>query len=411
MLPWDPPPHLAPTLERVARLVAEEVEPLEPVFLAGGFPAVEGALEEIRGRVRAAGLWAPQLPRSLGGMGLALEEFAHVARVLGRTILGHYAFHCHAPDSGTMELLLEHGTPEQQELFLRPLADGRVRSCFAMTEPALPGSNPTWLATTARRDGDGYLLSGRKWFASSADGAAFAVVLAVTDPEAPRHRRASMFVVPTTDPGYRLVENLAVMGEAGAGWASHGEVEFTDCRVPVARRIGEEGAGFRMAQERLGPGRIHHCMRWLGIADRALELLCRRAVAREVAPGRRLADQQPVQEWIAESATAIRAAGLLVLDAAAAVERHGSAGARAQVSGIKIYVARVMLETLDRALQAHGALGVTDRTPLAWFWRHERAARIYDGPDEVHKLVVARETLRPYLEEATPVVEGGGDGP
>ncbi|HVS01247.1 MAG TPA: acyl-CoA dehydrogenase family protein [Thermoanaerobaculia bacterium] len=397
-----PPAHLAPRLDAYRRFVDEVLLPLEGRFLLEGFAAVEEALGGAREEARRRRLWAPHLPPDLGGQGLALVDFAWVSRVLGRTPLGHYACHCHAPDIGTMELLLAHGSPAQRERFLAPLAAGAVRSCFAMTEPDLPGSNPTWLATTARREGDQYQLDGRKWFASSADGAAFAVVMAVTDPDAAPHRRASLFLVPTDTPGFQLVENLSVMGHRGRGWASHGEVAFEGCRVPSDLRIGGEGDGFALAQERLGPGRIHHCMRWLGIADRALELLCRRAAERQLAPGRRLAEEGVVQQWVADSAVEIRAASLLVLDAAASLERDGPRGAREPISAIKVYAARVMLDVLDRAIQAHGALGVTDRTPLAWFWRHERAARIYDGPDEVHRRVVAREVLRPYLRDAPP---------
>jgi alkylation response protein AidB-like acyl-CoA dehydrogenase len=250
--------------------------------------------------------------------------------------------------------------------------------------------------TVARREGDDWVLDGRKWFASSADGARFAVVVAVTDPEAGRHRRASLFIVPTDTPGYRLTRNLSVMGEVGDGWASHGEVELEGCRVPAASLLGEEGAGFAIAQARLGPGRIHHCMRWIGIAERAFDLLCRRAAERELSPGKPLGFKQSVQGWIADSRAGIDASRLLVLDAAHAVAAEGSRAARGRISLIKYFVAEVMLSVLDRAIQAHGALGITDDTPLAWLYRHERGARIYDGPDEVHKSVVAREALKRF---------------
>ncbi|HEY0784019.1 MAG TPA: acyl-CoA dehydrogenase family protein, partial [Thermoanaerobaculia bacterium] len=250
-----------------------------------------------------------------------------------------------------------------------------------------------WLATTARRDGDAYLLDGHKWFTSGADGAAFCIVMAVTDPDAPPHARASQIVVPTDTPGFERVRNLPVMGEAGSGWASHAEIRLSGVRVPVANRIGGEGAGFTLAQERLGPGRIHHAMRWIGICERAFDLMLDRARNRELAPGDPLGSRQTVQAWIAESRAAIDAARLLVLRAAWRIDRDGAAAARDDVSLLKFHVAAVLQEVLDRAIQVHGALGVTDLTPLAFWWRHERAARIYDGPDEVHKAAVAKRLL------------------
>ncbi len=385
-------------LESYRRFLADRVLPLETRFLAEGFAVVEPALAEVRAAAHEEGLWAPQLPRSLGGLGLPLAEFAEVARVLGRSPLGHYAVNCQAPDAGNLELLIDHGTDDQKRTYLEPLARGEIRSCFAMTEPGRAGSNPVWMDTRAVRDGDGWRIDGRKWFASSAEGAAFAVVVAVTDPEAERHRRATLFIVPTDTPGYRLERNLPVMGEAGSGWASHGEVVLEGCRVPAGTLLGGEGEGFRMAQERLGPGRIHHCMRWVGIAERALEALCRRASERELAPGTPLAERGVVKEWIADTAIELEAARGMVRRAAAAVDRLGSRGARVEISMIKVFTARVMLDALDRAIQVHGGLGVTDLAPdpLAWLWRHERAARIYDGPDEVHRQVVARAMLKRF---------------
>jgi len=380
--------------ERLRALVDERIVPLESEFITRGFGAVAPALESVREEVRAAGLWAPQLPAALGGMGLSLLEFGLASRELGRSPLGHYCFNCQAPDAGNMELLAEFADAAQRERFLVPLARGAVRSCFAMTEPDYPGSNPAWMATTARRDGERWVIDGRKWFTSSADGAAFAVVMAVTDGEAPARRRASMLLVPLETPGFRLERNLPVMGHSGDGWASHGEVVFDHCTVPADALLGERGAGFAMAQTRLGPGRIHHCMRWIGIAERAFELLCRRAATRELAPGEPLAERQTVQTWIADSRAEIAAATLLVLHAAWTIDHQGARAAREEISMIKFYTARVLGQVLDRALQAHGALGMTDLTPLAYFYRHERAARIYDGPDEVHRAVVARAALR-----------------
>ncbi|HVI03690.1 MAG TPA: acyl-CoA dehydrogenase family protein, partial [Enhygromyxa sp.] len=271
-----------------------------------------------------------------------------------------------------------------------------VRSCFAMTEPDKAGSNPVWLSTTARREGDEFVIDGHKWFTTAADGAAFAIVMAVTEPDAAAHARASMLIVPTDTPGFERVRNIPIMGEAGHGWASHAEVRFTSCRVPAANMLGFPGAGFLIAQARLGPGRIHHCMRWIGICERAFDMMCRRAATRELAPGKLLGEKQTIQNWIAESRAEIDAARLAVLHAAWRIDAVGQKAARVEVSAIKFHVARVLRDVLERAIQTHGALGITDDTVLSFFYRHERGAQIYDGPDEVHKAVVAREILRGY---------------
>jgi acyl-CoA dehydrogenase len=383
-------------VSRVREFVRQQLHPLEQTFLNGAPSDVRAILEAQRARVRELGLAAPSLPVAWGGLGLSLAEFARVGEELGRCPFGHYVFNCAAPDVGNMELLLHHGSDAQRERWLRPLAAGATRSCFGMTEPEHAGSNPVMMSTTAVRDGDDYVINGHKWFASSADGAAFCVVMAVTDPEAPPHARASQVIVPTDTPGYRLVRNIPVMGHTGAGYFSHGELRFDDCRVPVANRIGEEGSGFALAQERLGPGRIHHTMRWIGMAERALDLMCRRAVHREIAPGRPLATRQAVQHMIADSRIDIHAARLMVLDAAARIDREGAKAARHEISMIKVFVAGVLQRVVDRAIQVHGGLGVTEETVLSFMYRSERAARIYDGPDEVHRSAVARQALRPY---------------
>ena len=384
-------------LARIRAFVRDELGPLEERFLREPFRALLPAMAEARAEVKARGLWAPQLPRELGGLGLPLTDFARVSEELGRSPLGHLAFNCQAPDAGNLELLHAHATPEQQRRWLHPLAAGEVRSCFSMTEPGHAGSNPVWLSTTAVRDGGDYVIDGRKWFTSSADGAAFAIVMAVTNPDAEKpHQRASMIVVPADTPGFRIVRNISVMGDAGEDYFSHAEVVYEGCRVPVENRIGAEGAGFLLAQERLGPGRIHHCMRWIGVCERAFELTCRHAVRRELSPGEPLAAQQAVQHWIAESRAEIDAALLLTLDAAARIDAHGARAARVQISTIKFYVAGVLQRVLDRAIQVHGALGMTDDLLLSFWYRHERAARIYDGPDEVHKSLVARELLKGF---------------
>ena len=267
-----------------------------------------------------------------------------------------------------------------------------------MTEPDRAGSNPTWLDTTAVREGDSYVINGRKWFTSSAHNAAFAIVMAVTNPEAAsRYQRASMIIVPTDTPGFNETRRTPVMGDIGFDHHSHSEIDYENVRVPVTYLLGPEGAGFALAQERLGPGRIHHCMRWIGISERALDLMCRRAVSREVAPGRFLADQQTIQNWIAESRAEINAARLMVLQTAHKIDEVGAKAARVEISTIKFYVADVMMRVLDRAIQVHGALGLTEYTPLSLWYRHERASRIYDGPDEVHKRSIARGEFKRFL--------------
>ena len=326
----------------IRAFVEREIIPLEPVMLQNGFRAVLPQLQALREQAKRDGLWAPHLPPALGGLGLPLTEFAHISEALGRTPLGHFVFNCQAPDIGNMELLHTHGSAEQQERFLEPLAAGTIRSCFAMTEPEYAGSNPVQLGTTAVKDGDDYIIDGHKWFTSAADGASFAIVMAVTNPEAAPHRRASQIIVPLPTPGYELVRNIRIMGEAGEDYLSHAEVRFTACRVPQHHRIGGEGEGFALAQTRLGPGRIHHCMRWIGICERAFDLMCSRAATRQIAPGKVLAQRQVIQHWIAESRAEINAARLLVLDAAATIERDGTHAARTAISIIKFYVAGVL---------------------------------------------------------------------
>jgi alkylation response protein AidB-like acyl-CoA dehydrogenase len=391
----------SPRVDSMRTLVREflerEVHPLEPALLADGFVALLPRLRTVRDKARQTGLWAAHVPEEHGGAGLPLTEFAHLSEELGRSPLGHYLFNCQAPDVGNMELLMAHGTPEQQERFLAPLIQGDIRSCFTMTEPEFAGSNPVWMGTTAVRDGDEWVLRGHKWFATGADGAAFAICMAVTDPDADDpYRRASMFLVPTDTPGYELVGNLSVMGHRGGDWASHGEVAYHGARVPADHLLGGEGMGFALAQERLGPGRIHHCMRWIGVCERAFDLMCRHAAGRELAPGRPLGTKQIVQQWIADSRAEIHAARLMVLHAAWRIETEGAYAAREEISLIKVTVARTLQRVLDRAVQTLGGLGMTDDTPLAFWWAHERAARIYDGADEVHQEVVARRILRGY---------------
>jgi acyl-CoA dehydrogenase len=394
---FSPPPRVAPLRALVRDFLAKEAFPLEPALGREGFVALLPRLRRVRERAKETGLFAAFVPVEHGGAGLSLLEFAHLSEELGRSPIGHWLFNCQAPDVGNMELLMHHGTDEQKECWLGPLVRGEIRSCFTMTEPEFAGSNPVWLGTTARREGGEWVLNGHKWFATGADGAAFAICMAVTDPDAEdRYRRASMIIVPTDAPGFVLLGNLSVMGERGGDWASHGEVSYQGARVPLGNLLGGEGMGFVLAQERLGPGRIHHCMRWIGVCERAFELMCRHAATRELAPGKPLGTRQIVQQWIAESRAEIHAARLMVLHAAWKIEREGVYAAREEISLIKLTVARTLQRVLDRAIQTLGGLGMTDDTPLAFWWAHERGARIYDGADEVHVDAVARRILRGY---------------
>ncbi len=390
---FSPPPGVLELVARYRRFVAEELQQHEPLVLKTTFRDCLPQLRPLRERAKALGLWAPQVPKAHGGLGLSLVELAFVGEALGGCPLGHWTVNFQAPDAGNMELLHLFGTPEQQAQFLTPVANGSARSCFAMTEPERPGSNPTWLETTARKDGDQWVINGHKWFTTGADGAAFAIVMASTHDDGKAHEKASMILVPMDTKGVTFVRNLPVMGEAGSDWASHAELRFDDVRVPAGNLLGEERRGFALAQERLGPGRIHHCMRWLGICARAFDLMSQRAVERPVAPFRALGHQQIIQQWIAESAIQIEAARWLTLKTAWVIDTQGARAARDDIAMIKVLVARTLGEVLDRAVQVHGGLGLLDDLPLAWFFRHERAARIYDGPDEVHLTSIAKRML------------------
>ena len=382
---------------KIRAFLEQEIYPLEKDFLMKSFHQLLPALQQKREQVKARGWWTPHLPKEAGGLGLALAEFAQLSEEMGRTPLGHFVFNCQAPDIGNTEILLGHGTEEQKQTYLWPLIRGEIRSCCSMTEPEFPGSNPVWMNTTAMREGDDYVINGHKWFTSSAEGAAFAIVMAITNPDAKSlHQRASQIIVPTNTPGFKLVRNISVMGHVGDDYATHAEIVYENCRVPQKNLLGQEGSGFAIAQERLGPGRIHHCMRWVGIGERAFDMMCAYAVKRQLAPNKPLATSEIIQTWIAESRAEINAARLLVLDTARKIDREGAHAARDEISLIKFFVAGILQKVLDRAIQVHGGLGVTDDTVLAYWFRHERAARIYDGPDEVHKLAVAKRILRKW---------------
>ncbi len=379
------------------QFVEQELFPIDLDVVKGPFKSFLPALKALREKAKSLGLFAPHLARNEGGLGLNLVQFAQISEILGQSPIGHYVFNCNAPDIGNMELLHQFGSEDQKEKWLGPLQRGEIRSCFAMTEPQLPGSNPVHMATTATRDGDEYVIQGHKWFTTAADGAQFTIVMAVTNPDAPSpYQKASMILLPLDTPGYTLVRNISIMGEAGEDYLSHAEVKFEQCRVPVTNLIGLEGQGFALAQERLGPGRIHHCMRWIGICERAFDMLCRRALSRELEVGKALADKQTIQNWIAESRAEIKASRLMVLDTAQKMQEHGAKAVKEDISTIKFFVADVLMKVIDRAIQVHGALGITDDTLLSFWYRHERGARIYDGPDEVHKSALARSILKNY---------------
>jgi alkylation response protein AidB-like acyl-CoA dehydrogenase len=354
-----------------------------------------GLIRSLRAKAREQGLWAPHVPPEAGGTGQGFLAYALLNEEIGRSTYAQLVFGCQAPDAGNAEILHLYGTAEQKERWLRPLVAGEVRSFFSMTEPEVPGSDPTTLRTTAVRDGEEWVIDGHKWFSSGADGAAFGIVMAVTDPGGEKHRRASQIIVPADTAGVEIGRPIPVLGHAGSGWSTHCEVWYRDVRVPVDNTLGEPGEGFRIAQKRLGPGRIHHVMRWLGQMQRAFELLCSYSLERE-AFGSRLAEKQTVQNWIADSAAEIHACRLMTLDAARKIDEGDEA--RVEISVIKYYAARVLHDVVDRAIQVHGARGLTDETPLAEMYANARAARIYDGPDEVHRMVVSRRILKEFEE-------------
>jgi len=374
----------------------EHVYPSERA-LAREDEAADEVMLGLRARARAEGLWAPHLPPEAGGSGEGFLAYADLNEEIGRSVWAQLVFNCQAPDAGNGEILHLFGTDEQRSTFLRPLVEGETRSFFSMTEPEVSGADPTGLQTTAVLDGDEWVIDGHKWFSSGAEGAGFGIVMAVTEPEAEPHRRMSQILVSADSPGLRI-EPVPVSGHRGRGWSTHCEVWYSGVRVPSANVLGERGDGFRIAQKRLGPGRIHHVMRWLGQMQRAFELMCSYALERE-AFGGRLADKQTVQNWIADSAAEIQACRFMTLDAARKIDAGNEA--RVEISLIKFYAARVLNEVIDRAVQVHGALGLTDRTPLATMLTHARAGRIYDGPDEVHRMVVSRRILKDFAAGGT----------
>jgi alkylation response protein AidB-like acyl-CoA dehydrogenase len=396
---FDIKPEIQAMRQQIERFLEEKIYPIEAEMAEYDereFPKCaydHPKIRALQAEAQALGLWAGHLPEEAGGLGLSVLDYGLLNEIIGRSELAPRVFGCNAPDSGNAEILWHFGTEAQKEQFFWPLQRSEIRSFFGMTEPEVSGSDPRTLQATAVLDGDEWVINGHKWFSTNANGSAFGIVMAVTDPEASTYRRQSQIIVPTDTPGVELVRPISVMGHtAGIG---HWEVKFNNVRVPRENLLGERGEGFAIAQYRLGPGRIHHCMRWLGQAQRGFDLMCQYSLKREVFGGL-LASQQTVRNWIAESYAEMQAARLMTLQAAWKIDQYGQQGARVDISLIKFFGAEVLMKVLDRAIQVHGGLGVSDDTPLAYMWRQGRAARIYDGPDEVHKMVVSRRILREY---------------
>lgn len=388
-------PAFQEKLDWMREFVDREVVPLEVLEPdSAEFVARATANQQ---EVKSRGLWAAHLDPGLGGQGFGQVKLGLMHEISGRSLYGPLCFGNQAPDSGNSEILARHATPEQRARYLEPLLAGAKRSAYAMTEPDA-GADPTMLATRAVADGDGWMLHGDKWFITNAGLADFFIVMAVTDPDAPPHDRASQFIVDKDTPGLEVVRPIPSLDVANPTLRSedaHFEVRLDGVRVSGTTMLGQRGGGFRIAQERLGPGRIHHCMRWIGQAARAMDMLCERATYRR-SHGTVLADKQTVQNWIADSWAELNAARLMTLQAAWTIDEYGAAAARAEISAIKFFGAKVLHDVIDRAIQIHGALGYSDDLPLADMYRRARAARIYDGPDEVHRVVVARQVLKRY---------------
>jgi acyl-CoA dehydrogenase len=399
---FTPSPRVEELRRRIGDFMERHIFPIEAEAAHDGDLIRPGVpypprLVELRRKAKSEKLWNLFLPDEEYGAGLKNWEYGILCEQMGRSPLAPPSFNCSAPDTGNIEILAEFGSPEQKKRWLEPLLEGEIRSCFSMTEPEVAGSDPTLIRTRAVKDGDHWVINGHKWFTSGAIGASVAIVMVVTNPEAQPHLRASMILVPIDAPGFNLIRPVPVMGHAGGG--GHCEIRYEDCRVPAANLLGPEGAGFLIAQARLGPGRIHHCMRAIGGAERALEMMCRRANGR-VMFGEPLANKQFIQEMVATSRMEIDQARLLTLYAAWKMDTVGKKEARQEISMIKVVAANVFMNVLDRAIQVHGALGVSDDTPLARMWRDGRMLRLADGPDEVHKQVIARRELARFQAQS-----------
>jgi acyl-CoA dehydrogenase len=388
--------------DRMSAFMQQHVYPSEVVYdrqlaEADDPHALPEVMRELKDRARAEGLWNLFLSHGDWGAGLTNLEYAPLAELAGRSIIGPEVFNCSAPDTGNMELLALFGTPAQQQRWLRPLLDAEIRSCFAMTEPDVASSDPRNLRTRITRDGDSYLVNGRKWYTSGIldPDCKLIILMGVSDPAKPTYQQQSMLLVPRDAPGVTVLRDLTVFGYTDR--LGHGEVLFEDVRVPAANLLGQEGEGFALAQGRLGPGRMHYAMRAVGFAERALQLMCRRVLERE-AFGGPLADQGVIREWIARSRIEIEQLRLLVLKSAWLMDTVGNAAARMEVAAIKVSALDVAHRVVDRAVQAFGAAGVSDDTVLARLFAITRALRIADGPDEVHLRTVARQELARYTK-------------
>jgi acyl-CoA dehydrogenase len=397
---WDfsTEPEFEKQLDWMRGFVREEIWPIEAIQHDIGQAELDRIYAPLQEQVRERGLWAAHLPPELGGQGFGQVKLGLMQEILGTSIFAPNAFGCQAPDSGNGEILALAGTPAQKERWLQPLLAGELKSAFSMTEPEVAGSDPTRIRTRAARDGDGWVLNGHKWFTSNGSIADFLIVMAVTDPAAKPHERASMFIVPVDTPGVNLVRDVPNMEHPYPHFGmlgGHTEIVYDDVRLPAEALLGGEGEGFVIAQKRLVPGRIHHCMRWLGVARRAFDMLCERSLYREVRGGL-LRDKQTVQNWIADSAAQMQAARLMTLHAAWKIDTYGSSAARGDVSLIKVFGAQVLHDVVDRALQIHGGLGYSTDMPLEMLYRYARHARFVDGADEVHRESIARQILAAY---------------
>jgi acyl-CoA dehydrogenase len=406
-MPWDfsTEPEFEAKLQWMRGFVREQVWPLETLIDELGWEGLRRAAGPLQDQVKEQGLWAAHLDPELGGQGFGQVKLGLMHEILGSSPIAPLMFGNAAPDSGNSEILAMAGTPEQKDRYLYPLLAGDLKSGFSMTEPDRAGSDPTLLRTRAVRDGDDWVLSGHKWFTSNGSIADFLIVMAVTDPEARPHNRASMFIVDADAPGVNIIRDVATMEhpyESFGRYGNHAEIRYEDVRLPGVALLGAEGAGFLIAQQRLYPGRIHHCMRWLGVARRAFDMLCERSLYR-YAHGATLSKHGTIQSWIADSEAEITAARLMTLHAAWKMDTQGVMAARKDIALIKFYGARVLHDVVDRALQAHGGLGYSTDLPLEAMYRYARAARIYDGPDEVHRASVARQVLRGYEAPADEI--------
>src|SRR5262245_9703140 len=390
---WDfsTDPEFEAQLDWMRAFVREEVWPIETVFDELGDEGFRRAIAPLQEQVKERGLWAAHLPPELGGQGFGQVRLGLMHEILGSSPFAPPVFGNAAPDSGNSEVLALAGSPDQKERYLYPLLAGDLRSAFSMTEPETAGSDPTLLQTRAVEDGDAWVINGHKWFTSNGSVADFLIVMAVTDPDAKPHQRASMFVFPADTPGVRIVRDVPTMEhpiEHFGRYGGHSEIFYEDVRVPKDALLGARGAGFLIAQQRLGPGRIHHCMRWRAVSRFAFDSL--------------LADKQTVQNWVADSLAQMQAARLMTLHAAWKMDTEGAAAARTEISLIKFFGAGVLFDVVDRALQIHGALGYSTDLPLEQMYRFARAARLYDGADEVHRQSVARRVLRGYEPAEVP---------